>query len=281
MKTLKSAFLIAVSILSTLLFAGDNTMKDQVVTANTPEFKIHSYIGYSGDVSNIIELDKELILIDGQPTFSATKELESVIKGLNKPLKLMIIASHGIGINNFEGVEIIGSAEMDKFISGGSAQVFIDAFSKRYGEDMIKKTLEIKPALKEGKNTLYGLDIDVKTHADGFPPCSDLYFSDGKVIFTHLAANNTHLLMSNPAKLDELVKFWEKAQNADYAMSSHLQVIEKSGIEFTLEYVEKAQQAFKDAQSKEEFMTKMKKAFPNAGMDFFLGMTADNFYKQK
>ena len=280
MKTFKLTILLTIVTLNTILFAGANQMKGKVVTANTPQFKIHSYIGYSGDVSNIIELDKELILIDGQPTFSATKELESVIKDLNKPVKSMIVASHGIGINNFDKLLIAGSAEMEKFIASGSAQVFIDAFSQRFGEDMIKEILEMKPVLKEGKNTLSGLDVKVKTHADDFPPCSDLYFDDGKVIFTHLAANNTHLLMSNPAKLPELVEFWEKAQDADYVMSSHLQVIEKPGIEFTLKYVEKAQEVYKEAQSKEEFMAKMTKAFPSAGMDFFLAMTADNFYKQ-
>lgn len=281
MKTFKIAFIILMLALNTLILAGSKQMKGHVVTVTAEDFKIHSYIGYSGDVSNIIELDKELILLDGQPTFSATKELDSVIKDLNKPLKIMIITSHGIGINNFKGVEIIASAAMDKFIDSGSAQVFIDAFSKRFGEDMIKEVLAMKPLLKEGKNTLSNLTVEVMTHADDFPPCSDLYINGRRVIFTHLAANNTHLLMSNPAKFSELIRFWKDAQDANYVMSSHLQVIDKSGIEFTLRYVNTTKKIFNEVQTQEAFIEEMQKAFPDAGMDFFLKMTANNFYQKK
>ncbi len=253
-------------------------MKGQIVTAETEGIKIHSYIGYSGDVSNIIETVDALILLDEQPTLSAGKELREYINGLNKPLTDVIIPSHGIGINDF-GVEVLGTKPMLQFIESGAASGFIEAFTQRFGEDMNTNLLTLKPTLVEGENKIGNLKVRVKTHVKDYPPCSDLYFLDGKVVFTHLAANHTHLLMSNPEEVNELTKFWESIQDAEYVMSSHFGVIGKDGIVYTLEYVKKAAEVYNSAESKEMFMQKMGEAYPDAGLDFFLGMTADNFYK--
>jgi hypothetical protein len=256
-----------------------NKMKGRVLTKETKEFMIHSYIGYSGDVSNVLEFDEEIIILDPQPTYSATKELKDYVLGLSKAVKLIVISSHGIGDNTllFPEAKVVASREMQEFMNGPAVNGFIEAFTQRFGDDMIKDVIDIDSFYTD--NRLLDNQVDIVTHPNDYPPCSDIYFSNDSVIFTHLAAENTHLLMSNPQDLDDLVKFWHDAQEADVVMSSHLQAIGKEGIAFTLKYVISAKEVFESVKTKEEYMSQMKEKYPNAGLDFFNAMTADNFFK--
>ncbi len=255
---------------------GEN-MKGTIVTKEAREFKIHSYLGYSGDVTNILELDNEIIVLDPQPTYSASKEVEDYVKSLNKEVKLIVISSHGIGINNFENARVVASQEMVDFMNSDAVNGFIEAFTQRFGDDMIQELVKIDGVYSDDK--LLTLNVKIDTHSNDYPPCSDIRFENSNVVFTHLSANQTHMLLSNPSNLSELIAFWKSIQDQDFVISSHLPVIEKNGIAYSLKYVETAKEVFNSVKTKDDFMATMQERYPNAGLEFFLAMTADNFYK--
>lgn len=281
MKIITNLFkvVLGLAIFASLSFAKDMP-KPTLTTIDANGAKVHSFTAYSGDVSNIIELKNSLILVDLQPTKSSTKELEKYIKGLKKPLKAIIVASHSIGKNPFKNVPIYESKNMDTFSKGKGVEFFVGIFSKFFGNDMIKTAKTADRFLKDGANTINNQKIDVTTDIHGFPPTSDLAFEKLGIYYTHLSAKNTHFLIPNAKLIDPLIKKFEniKAKKYKVIISAHLQAIGQSGVDFTLKYLETVKNTLKTAKTKEAFAIAMKKAYPDAKAEKFLIMSAKNLY---
>lgn len=242
---------------------------------------VHSFTAYSGDVSNIIEFDKSLILVDFQPTKSATKELESYVKSLKKPLKAIVVPTHGIGKNLFKNVPVYETAQMDKFNRGKGIETFINIFSKFFKNDMTKTAVGADKILKNGKNVIDGKDVVVSTDENGFPPTSDLVFAKESIYFTHLIADNSHLLVGAKEAINPLIKKFENIKQKGYKaiISSHLKITGQNGVDFSLKYLQTVQNTLKTAKTKEAFIEAMKKAYPKAKNEKFLMMSAGKLYK--
>lgn len=242
---------------------------------------IHSYVSYSGDVSNIIETEDSLILIDAQPTHSASEELLRYMDTLDKPVKQVLIPSHSLGLDYYEGTSVASSEQISSFNENGGAQVFVDIFKGAFGDDIDEKIVPINSTIKDGENTLEGVKFIMTTHEEEFPPTSDLEFTDYNVLFTHLAAYNSHMLVGSPEKIDEQEDYWTevKAKDYDLIISSHLMPVDIKAADFQLQYLETLREAAKN-ENKEDFIMDMQAAYPDAQNQQFMGMTADYFYGQ-
>ena len=264
--TLISAFLV----FTTFSFASDTENKT---------LKVHPFTGALGSVSNILEFNDFLILIDPQETYKSTKALNSYIKTLDKPLKAVILATHPIADNSYNSLKIYGFEALDEFVQSGKISFFIDLFEQRAGENMIKSAITSTNLLKDGENEIEGIKVDVKTNKDCFPPEIDIDFKDYGVYFTHLAANDSHLLIHSKDEVKLLLKKWKKLRKYNLVLSSHLLPIDQNGVEFTISYLEKAKEILNVAKDKDEFVNLMKEAYPNASMEAFLYMSADSIFK--
>ncbi len=242
---------------------------------------IHTYVSYTGDASNLIETNDALILLDAQSTHSSSVELTNYIGTLNKPLKQVLVPSHGLGLAYYEGTPASASEQMNSFMESGGAEVFVDIFKGVFGEDLDDRIVLINSTLKEGENTIEGVKFTMNTHENDFPPVSDLEFTQYNVLFTHLTADDTHMLVNSRDQINELKDYWTNAQSKNYELilSSHLMPVDARAIEFQLQYLDVLENASQSA-SQEEFMEAMQTAYPDAGMQQFLGMTANNFYAQ-
>ena len=242
---------------------------------------IHSYVGYSGDVSNIIETENSLILIDAQPTHSASEELLRYMDTLDKPVKHVLVPSHSLGLDYYEGTSVASSEQISSFNENGGAQVFVDIFKGAFGDDMDERIVPINSTIKDGENTVEGVNFIMTTHEEEFPPTSDLEFTDYNVLFTHLAAHNSHMLVGSPEKIDELEDYWTEVKTKDYDLiiSSHLMPVDTKAADFQLQYLVTLREASKN-ENKEKFIADMQAAYPDAQNQHFLSMTANNFYGQ-
>jgi hypothetical protein len=241
----------------------------------------HTYVSYTGDASSLIETDDTLILIDAQSTHSSSAELNNYIETLNKPLKQVLVPSHGLGLAYYEGTPVAASEQMNSFMESEGPQVFIGIFKGIFEDDLDDRIVPIDPSLEEGENTIEGVRFTMTTHENDFPPVSDLEFTEYNVLFTHLTAYDSHMLVSSKDQIDELKNYWTNARSKNYELilSSHLMPVDAKAIEFQLEYLDVLENASQSA-SQEEFMEAMQTAYPDAGMPQFLGMTAENFYGQ-
>lgn len=242
---------------------------------------VHTYVGYTGDASNIIETEESLVLLDSQRTHSASAELKKYIDALDKPLKQVLVPSHGLGLAYFEGTHIGAAEQMISFMKNGGAQVFIDIFKGVFGEELDDRLVRINSTLKEGENFIEGVRFIMTTHEEYFPPVSDLEFTEYNLLFTHLAAYDSHMLVGSRDQIPDLKAYWADVQARNYGLilSSHLMPVDDRAAGFQLEYLDALEEAAKN-ETKEGFMESMQKAYPDAGMPQFLGKTADNFYKE-
>ncbi len=242
---------------------------------------IHSYVGYTADVSNLIEIDEGLILMDPQPTYSASEELNNYMETLDKPLVHVLVPSHGLGLASYEGIPVSASRQMGSFMESGGAEVFIDIFKGAFGDDLDERLSSIDNYLEEGSNTVDGVSFIMTTHENDFPPVSDLEFTDYNVLLTHLSANETHMLVNNREQISDLKDYWTQARASNYELilSAHLKPVDARAIDFQLTYLDVLENASQN-ENKEEFMQTMQTAYPDAGMPQFLAMTANNFYGQ-
>ncbi len=254
--------------------------KATVKTYDVNGGKIHAFIPYSGDVSNIIELKDKVILVDLQLTKSATKELDTYIKSLKKPLKSIIIPTHPIGDETFKGVPNYQSKELDASVKEKKIDFYIDYFGKMFGEDMVRSTVTATNILKEGESTIDGLKVISTTNGKAFPAESDLVFPELNVYFAHLAADNTHFIIPSKESIPALITKWEgiKAKKYSLVLSSHLHAVDNKGVEFLINYLKTADKIVKSNATKDGYKEQMKKAYPTAGIEHFLNMSADNIY---
>jgi len=243
--------------------------------------KIHTYVGYTGDASSIIETDESLILLDAQPVHSSSAELKKYLTTLNKPLKQVLIPSHPLGLAYYEGTPVNASEQIISFVDNGGAQIFVDIFTGAFGADMDNRIVRINSSINEGENTIDGVKFIMDSHKEEFPPVSDLEFTEYNILFTHLAAYDAHMLVSNRGQIDELRDYWTNVQTKNYKLilSSHLAPVDSNATDFQLKYLEVLEEAAKN-ETKEGFIETMQKQYPNATRQQFLFMTADNFYKQ-
>ena len=242
---------------------------------------VHTYVGYTGDASNIIETEESLVLLDPQRTHSASAELKKYIDTLDKPLKQVLVPSHGLGLAYFEGTHTGAAEQMISFMENGGAQVFVDIFRGVFGEELDDRLVRINSTLKEGENFIEGVRFIMTTHEENFPPVSDLEFTEYNLLFTHLAAYDSHMLVGSRDQIPELKAYWADVQARNYGLilSSHLMPVDARAAGFQLEYLDALEEAAKN-ETKEGFMESMQKVYPDAGMPQFLGKTADNFYKE-
>lgn len=275
---------IGAALLATSLngFAADKPS----VSSNTLQAKgatVHALQNYTGDVSDVIELNDSLILIDLQPTKSGEKALVEFVEGLDKPLKAIIVSSHGIGTNAFGDVPVYETKLMSGFNSGEGIQKFIGIFSNIFGEDAYRVAVSGSETLVEGENTIDKTTINVTTNTKGFPPTSDIAFPEQSIYYTHLAADNTHFLIGNAGAIDGLIAKFEAVKAKDYQViiSAHGKAMGQSGVDFSIGYLKAAKNALKTAKTPEAYITAMKTAYPDAGAEKFLKMSAGNLFKAK
>lgn len=243
--------------------------------------KVHPFTGAIGSVSNILEFDDFLILVDPQETYKSEKALNSFIETLNKPLKGVILATHSISSDVYKNLPIYGTKATDKFVEDGKVGFFIDLFRERVGEDMILTAIRPTHFLSQGDNDINGVNFIVKTNDEGFPPEIEFEIEGQSILFTHIAANNSHYLIHSKDEVKPLIEKWKEIKEKGYSMilSSHLLPIDQLGVDFTIKYLETVQSVLEKDLSKEGFIAEMKAAYPDIELEEFLEMSAASLYK--
>ncbi|NLK66939.1 MAG: hypothetical protein GX282_05640 [Campylobacteraceae bacterium] len=243
--------------------------------------KVHSFTGASGSVSNILEFDEFLILVDPQETVKSERALNRFIETLNKPLEAVILATHPISSGVYEGVPTYGTRAMDEFVASGKVQFFIDLFGEIFKEDMIRESMRVTNFLEDGKNVINGVSFIIHSNDNAFPPEIDFEIEGQSIYFTHIAADNSHYFISSRDAIKEQIKKWENVKKKGHGtiLSSHMTAVSSSGVEFVIEYLKTAQNLLNKNLGKEAFISEMKRAYPAAKQTQFLEMSANNLYK--
>ena len=251
------------------------------VALNAQTLKVHPFTGAVGSVSNILEFDDFLILVDPQETYKSQKALNRFMETLNKPLKGVILATHAISSDAYDGLPIYGTKAMDKFVEDGKIDFFINLFGESFGEDMIRTSIRPTHFLENGNNDINGVNFIITKNDQGFPPEIDFEIKGQSVYFSHIAADSSHYLIHSKDEIKTLIEKWERIKKEGYGtiLSSHMPAIGQNGVDFVIGYLKAAETVLAKDLTKDGYIAEMKALYPNAGMELFLYMSADSIYK--
>lgn len=284
---MKKGIILAVAALSGLpaMLNAQNqeVMKGKFETLNCGDFSLHVY--YSNDVmadaSYIVEGKKALVLME-MPLFKTNDaEFSTYVKKLNKPVETVITDYHLGGSGD---ATLTMPEGMPKFVKGHVYGGMMKHFSETFGNTMVElpegKTEEI--AFGTTKR-LAGVDFSFEKGASTDFPAASLIIG-GKVYYTHWTPSKAHisnLQISSPAAIDAEIAEAEKSlkSGCTYFAGGHGGVATKDAVEFKISYLQTMKQALSANKTAAEFVTTMKKAYPNLPLEENLNNVAQMLYK--
>ncbi|MBP2626242.1 MAG: hypothetical protein H6Q68_953 [Firmicutes bacterium] len=250
-------------------------------TTEADGIKIHSYMTQDalGDVSTLFETKNNLILLESVPFHSREDELKAYIKTLRKPLKSIIISAHNGGAAAFSGVPIYASqATADELNNSIKGQ--LDSFKSFGGSDLDGRLVAPAIVLKDKNVTIEGINFNMTYH-NGVLPSMDLAIPQSKVLYTHMLGSDEHSLIVSREQLDNVIAELKNYETQGYVviLSSHHKPEDGSAITKKIAYLEQTQTIIAESASADEFMTKMKVAFPALRGLHYLTMSANFLFK--
>ncbi|XFO64573.1 hypothetical protein SPSIL_006750 [Sporomusa silvacetica DSM 10669] len=250
-------------------------------TIEAKGLKIHTYMTQDalGDLSIIFETKNSLLLLEPVPFHSRTAELKAYLEALHKPLKGIIVSAHNGSIASYEGVPVYASQatadELNKSIKNQ-----LESFKSFGGEDLDCRLVDPTNILKDKNVTIEGINFEIAYH-NGPLPSIDLAIPKSKVLFKHMLGADEHSIIVTREQLDSLIaelKDYEK-QGYTLVLSSHHKPEDGNAITTKVAYLEQMKMIIAESNSADEFITKMKAAFPNLKGINYLNMTASFLFK--
>ncbi|MDO4161104.1 MAG: hypothetical protein Q4D41_11660 [Prevotellaceae bacterium] len=246
-------------------------------------FKLHVYYTNDamGDASYIVESDKGLVTLE-QPLFKDNvAEYDAYLNKLGKKVTNRISDYHLGGT----GSESITMAEgMPAFVKGPVYGGMMQGFAKMFGDAIVSlptgKTNEVKFG---DTKTFAGVSFAFNHGATtDFPGASILI--GNKVYFTHWVPAKAHanaLQISSKANVDAELAEAEKslASGAELFIGGHGGAAKVDAVKFKIEYLKTVKKLLGTSKTSADFVSAIKKAYPNLPGEEGLEKLAEGLYK--
>lgn len=291
MKTKIALFLSAVAMASIITGCESRTVKEPVSVTQTNlksgnvvvydygKIKLHAYA--TGDALNneayIVESQNKLIGIE-LPSFTDGLETwKSYIETLNKPMNDIFLESHLAGGEYAENMTTYGTEGSKNSAINGAVFATTDGLYKAFGDDFHggKNMAQINKVVS-GTVTIDGVDFNLIDRGEGY----DLEIPALNVIYTHMLGKNTHSILISPEYMDSMEAVLKEYQKNGYNMilSSHSTPEKQDAVTEKIAYLDKTRELLKENSSADEFISAMKKAFPDYNGENYLQMSAGYLY---
>jgi glyoxylase-like metal-dependent hydrolase (beta-lactamase superfamily II) len=233
------------------LFGFDYALEPKKVNENTYCFfgksEIMNKIN-NGNMSNscYVDMGKSYLVIDSGPTYKYALQAHEKMKRINDlPISYVVNThvhdDHWLGNAYYEeiGVKIIGTKEFLK-----ETKVKLTRMEERITSEAYEKTVQIFPSIYvddemtldiEGKK-VHLIGVDEKAHTSGD---ISIHIPDYKIIFVGDLVFNDRLPSIRDGSLDGLLNALDKVRgmDVDYIIGGHGDIVDKSAIDFTYNYV--------------------------------------------
>ena len=243
------------------------------------KIKLHAYDTKDAlcDAAFIVEGENSLVGIE-LPAFTENLDAwKEYIASLKKPMNDVIISDHPAGADYIKGMNVWGTANAQKSVSGGTACGITQGLLKAFGPGFRGNFVaSIKNILHEGKNTVSGIDFVIYDRGSSF----DVEIPDANAIYTHMLGKYVHSIIGSDAHAATMIEILESYQKAGYKyiLSSHANVEEQDAVAEKIAYVKEIRELAAQCKTREAFLSAAEKAFPKYTGKNYLEMTAGNFY---
>ena len=244
--------------------------------------KLHAYATGDalGDEVYILENETELVGIE-LPSF--TENLDSwqeYIKELNKPMENIFVSSHATGESYLDGVNVYATEKAKESIESGSVFATTQGLYETFGDDFHggNDMVQVTNTVSEGVINIAGIDFNVINNGDTY----DIEIPEINAIYTHMLGKTTHSILVSADAMDSMLDTLHSYKDAGYNMilSAHSEPEGQDAVEEKISYVEKAKELYDECKTADEFISEMKKAYPDYSGENYLEMSASALYAE-
>ena len=194
-------------------------------------------------------------------------------------MKDIFIVDHPAGANYIKGMTIYGTQGTKDAIKNGAILAITQGLHKTFGDDFCGADIaQITKVLPAGKIDVGGIKFELIENGYSY----DLAIPEINMIYTHMLGKNTHSIIANEVHMDAMLGVLKSYQTKGYELilSGHSSPEGQDAVAEKIKYVEKIKELAKASKTREDFITNVKKAFPNYNGDNYLEMTAGNLYNK-
>lgn len=272
------ASLAAVMLMASACFASGVSVGNMSVINFDGGLKLHAY--GTGDNMNdycyIVESPEGLVLIESTAYRENVSAFAEYIRSLNKPLSGALFSYHPNGFKSYGDVKIYATeTALKSWAEGGSVWGLTQSFIKAAGDKVAEDLPSSAEIISEGGTVkLSGVEFIILHESDG--EGYGIYIPAINAVYRHMMGAKTHnILPAIPyieAEISELKGYQEKG----YALilTSHHAPEGKEAVAEKIAYLEKVLELAKNSNTRGEFISAVKAAFPDYGGEAYLEMSA-------
>lgn len=241
--------------------------------------KLHAYQtdDSMGDECFLLETKQNLVALESPAFLPNIADWRQYVDDLNKPLTDILIAYHPAGGKWYGNARSHATEGAIKAMTVGATRELTESLGKALGKEFITAIPDIDSVIKGGENSIGGMVFDITEAGDGY----DIAIPSIGVVYTHMLGADTHSILVGAEHMDTVMATLGnfKAKGYRLILSSHHAPESLSDVDTKLMYVAKTKELAGQSKTKEEFIRRMKEAFPGYQGEQYLGMTADSLFK--
>lgn len=282
---MKKVFLVLafVVLISTAAFSEPLVSVGNMSVYDFENVKLHAY--GTGDNMNdfcyVIETPEGLVLIESTAYKENVKAFNEYIKSLKKPLVGALLSYHPNGYKTYGEMKIYATENALKtWGEGGSVKALTDSFVKAAGDKVAEDLPEKAEIIKEGDVIkLAGIDFRILHESDG--ENYGIEIPAINAVYRHMMGSKTHNILPAIPYIEAEIAELKNYQDKNYALilTSHNAPEGKEAVTEKIAYLEKVLELAKTCKDKNEFVSEVKKAFPDYNGEAYLEMSAGALFK--
>ena len=282
---MKKVFLVLtfIVLISTAAFAEPLISVGNMNVYDFENVKLHAY--GTGDNMNdfcyVIETSEGLVLIESTAYRENVNALNDYIKSLKKPLVGALLSYHPNGYKTYGEMKIYATENALKtWAEGGSVKALTDSFVKVAGDKVAEDLPDKAEIIKEGDVIkLAGIDFKILHESDG--ENYGIEIPAINAVYRHMMGSKTHNILPAIPYIEAEIAELKNYQDKNYALilTSHNAPEGKESVTEKIAYLEKVLELAKTCKDKNEFISEVKKAFPDYNGEAYLEISAGALFR--
>lgn len=246
---------------------------------NFGEIKLHAYQTNDpmADECFVLETADNLIAIESPAFDNGVAEWKRYTEGLNKPLTDILLSYHIAGGRWFGGAATHATQAAKDSITDDPSRQLLNNLKGAFGDNFNTDVPEIDHILREGENSVGGVTFIITNDHEGY----EIAIPAINSIYVHMLGADVHSILVSPEHIAASIAKLEgfKAKNYKLILSSHHTPETLADADTKIAYLKKTGELVAASKNAEEFMEKMKEAFPGYGGVNYLEMSAGAMFK--